>query len=414
MTVSRNKTMTWFDSMGSEYRGKASDPPPSGYVPHVVNRAQGSQNLLLSQGHPYHLLGKRPGDIGGSFACVRRIYSENSPTVVNHTVEGGENANGFTYRGKYFAHDSNVGDGDFPLAIHPSSNDMNVDGTRAINIAIPTKPISGLLTTLGELRREGLPALVGSRTWQARTLAARNAGDEYLNYQFGWLPLVNEIRTFADTVRRSDEITSKYERESGKKLHRTVTFPTEIETTMTESSGHYPAPTIKSQYFVGTSKKTDVTTVRTERWFSGAFTYHLPPQGSRARSVAIANKLYGTRLTPEVVWNLTPWTWAADWFGNVGTVMSNASALNNDGLVMHYGYMMRKRTVERTVSITGSSMRINGRSLNLSQTFTTIVKTRTKASPFGFGLTFDSFSGRQLAILGALGLTRGSTGMKYE
>jgi hypothetical protein len=94
--------------------------------------------------------------------------------------------------------------------------------------------------------------------------------------------------------------------------------------------------------------------------------------------------------------------------------MSNASALNNDGLVMHYGYMMRERTVTKVVTSQGAKMKINGRELNLRQTFTTTVKTRTKASPFGFGLTFDSFSGRQLAILGALGLTRGSSGMKYE
>jgi hypothetical protein len=42
----------------------------------------------------------------------------------------------------------------------------------------------------------------------------------------------------------------------------------------------------------------------------------------------------------------------------------------------------------------------------MMQTFRTIAKKRIRATPFGFGLNESTFSGRQLAIIGALGLSR--------
>jgi hypothetical protein len=136
-----------------------------------------------------------------------------------------------------------------------------------------------------------------------------------------------------------------------------------------------------------------------------------------ARQVAIADKLLGARITPEVLWNLTPWSWAVDWFTNVGDVIHNVSRFMNDGLVMHYGYIMRKRSVTREYSHSGGVVRVaNGTKPIgiLTQKFKTTVKERASATPWGFGLTFGSFTNRQKAIMAALGLTRGSTGMKYE
>jgi len=42
----------------------------------------------------------------------------------------------------------------------------------------------------------------------------------------------------------------------------------------------------------------------------------------------------------------------------------------------------------------------------LSQTFVTEVKKRVKATPYGFGLDPDAYTGRQKAILAALGISR--------
>jgi hypothetical protein len=328
-------------------------------------------------------------------------------------VVGDGNASASNYKGKYFAETGLVVDADFPIVPPHSDFDLDAMGTQAISATIPTNPIGGLAVTLGELRREGIPSLVGALTWKDRTFRAKQAGSEYLNVQFGWLPLVDEILTMADTVKRSDEITRQYEAEEGKLLHRAYTFPSTSSTSTTVTSA-YPTPAWVVGFWNSQGTKTTVTTEKVESWFEGAYTYTLPPRGSFARSAAIANKLYGTRLTPDVVWNLTPWSWAVDWFSNVGTVVSNQTAFANDGLVMPYGYIMRRRTVTRTVTNSGSRMRRDNQVVNCRQTFTTTVKQRRMATPYGFGLDPLGFTGRQWSILAALGLSKGSSGMKYE
>jgi hypothetical protein len=291
---------------------------------------------------------------------------------------------------------------------------MAEKGTEAIARVIPTNPINDVVVSLGELRSEGIPSVIGASTWKSRTLAARNAGEEYLNYQFGWKPLVSDVRSLADTVLRFDEIKEQYEQESGKLLHRRYSFPIEESDPVITESVQYPVPAISVGFFNGMGKTTKTSTVKRKFWFSGAFTYYLPPKGTMAHEVAVAKKLWGLRLDPEVLWNLTPWTWAVDWFTNAGDVIHNASMFSQDGLVMPYGYIMCETTRDDLYVHSDSTMKRDGSPVNVWQRFTTVVKQREKATPYGFGLTFDSFTDRQLGILAALGLTRGTTGMKYD
>lgn len=398
-----------------EWRGLPSDPPQtSPAYSDWLQFSEGEQHLQESYGHPYYLLGKGTGDIGGDFSVVRREYSDGSPKYFNRTVDDDTNPNAYNYQGRYFAVDQDVTTESFPEPLYKSDFELDALGTSAIASVIPTNPISGVLVTLGELKREGIPSLIGANTWRDRTLRAKNAGSEYLNYQFGWLPLVSEIQTFAGTVLRSDEISRQYQAESGKLLHRQYTFPTEITTNRDVETGIAPVPHIKVGYFSSLGDLTRITTQKYESWFSGAFTYYLPPEGTIARSAAVAHKLYGTRLTPDVVWNLTPWSWAVDWFTNVGDVVSNISAFQNDGLVMPYAYIMSRTTHKVEYFLNGAITKYGSRPVNVWQSFTTTVKQRRKATPYGFGLTLGGLSTRQWSIMAALGLTRGTTGMKYE
>jgi hypothetical protein len=118
-----------------------------------------------------------------------------------------------------------------------------------------------------------------------------------------------------------------------------------------------------------------------------------------------ANIVLGTRLTPDVLWNLAPWSWLVDWFGNVGDVSSNATALSNDNLVMRYGYLTKKVSV--TYSYTCPDVRSNGH--KLGSVTTGLINTsleRRRATPYGFGIDLNGLSVAQWAILGALGLTK--------
>lgn len=100
-----------------------------------------------------------------------------------------------------------------------------------------------------------------------------------------------------------------------------------------------------------------------------------------------------------------PWSWAADWVSNTGDVLHNLSAMSTDGLVMAYGYMMEE-TSETWTYVNNGAITVSGRVLNLTQNFRTTTKVRRSATPFGFGLDWAKFTPRQMAILGALSITR--------
>lgn len=380
--------------------------------------AHGTQDLQISSGHPYRRLGRDPADIGGAFLVVRRDYSEEYiPPFTNRFIDTDTGNSWNLHSGVHAVYDV-VGDGAFPLPRIIPSNELDVIGTSAIASTIPTNPINNLLVSLGELKSEGIPSLIGVDTWKERTLRARNAGKEYLNYQFGWLPLVSDIQSLANTVINSDEIRRQYEADSGHPINRSLTFPIQLETTRSDpdTSGihQWPVPARKTGYWETTGALTTITTTKSEMWFEAVYTYYLPPIGTTAHDVAVANKLYGVRLTPETVWNLTPWSWAVDWFSNAGDVISNIGAFQADGLVMSRAYLMCRQTDTVEYRHEGAMTKRGQKPVNVWQRFTTTVKQRHPASPYGFGVALEGLTDRQWAILAALGLSRGSTGMKYQ
>jgi hypothetical protein len=120
-------------------------------------------------------------------------------------------------------------------------------------------------------------------------------------------------------------------------------------------------------------------------------------------------------VTPEVVWNLLPWSWLIDWFTNIGDIVSNASSNAVDNLTADYAYVMR--TQETVTNYEGWSV-VNGTGTPASSTYIpaghyssygfnrSITKSRFAASPFGFGTTFNGLSSYQLGIVAALGISR--------
>jgi hypothetical protein len=254
--------------------------------------------------------------------------------------------------------------------------------------------------------------LPGISTWKERTLRAKNAGSEYLNVEFGWKPVVDEITNMRDTVSNSGKILEQYRADKGKSIRRRYSFPDEVSrSTEVLSNVAYPINSVGFSMESVTSSPGQwikTTTTTRSRWFSGAFIYGVPSQyfgGGILDTVAEADRLYGLSLTPDVVWNLTPWSWATDWFLNTGDVLSTLSDFISQGLVMKYGYFMEHVRSEVTYSIVGAT--ILGRSAAPPPSrLVSESKTRLKSNPFGFGITYDGLSSSQGAILAALGLSR--------
>jgi len=309
----------------------------------------------------------------------------------------------------------------FPTSAESTDSALNTLGATAISRVRPTGSAVDLSTALGELWRDGLPHRSSIRTWKERTDIARKAGSEYLNLQFGWRPLVSDITNFGKAALKSRDILDQYERDAGRVVRRSYTF-SDIVTAGTEvvlSTNKFPdshlgfagplVPDLDYSGGITGGKWTKQTTTSVKRWFSGAFVYGGPngvlPDGSLRDTVAEADKLFGLSLTPDVLWNLTPWSWAIDWFTNTGDVLKTASDMISQGLVMQYGYMMEHSIAVTTYTLVGA--KYNDYTFpSCSVRMVNETKKRIRANPFGFGLTWDGLSPFQISILAALGITR--------
>lgn len=352
-------------------------------------------------------------DVGTEFSTLRHSYE--SPGFERSFWHSNVNQAGsiyVEYDGPLLAKASDVGSTS-PLWPSLSAMDratIHAKGTTAIARVLPTNPAAGLGVALGELR-EGIPRAIGHTLTAKERRGPRSGASEYLNVEFGWKPLIQDITQSARAIKNSSEILAQYERDSGRHIRRRYRFPRETSTVVTTTANQVASPLLNAYHYngavSGTLERTTVTT--TETWFSGCFTYYLSAGDTAKTRLKKAEqeaaKLLGIRLTPDLLYQLAPWSWLIDWNSNLGDVIRNVSAFSQDGLVMRWGYVMCTKTISDTYRLPSVTLR-NGQKA-LDQTFRTTMKVRYKATPYGFGLDTASFSTRQWAILAALGIARG-------
>ncbi len=289
----------------------------------------------------------------------------------------------------------------------PVSGNLDAIGTKLIAGALPTNPVLDGSVSLAELFREGLPAMFGASLLRDRVGFFRGLGSEYLNYEFGWKPLVSDIQAAAKAITDSKSIMDNLAKHSGKDLKRVRILPVERGVSVDNRTDIYPCG-LDSSFYNGPSWYRTTTTTYRRQWFSGCFTYHYDPgqMTEIEKIVTQARLLLGIELTPETLWNLAPWSWLVDWVFNVGDILKNVTAFQQDGLVMKYGYVMEYNSKTFVRKNLAMDCKI-GAPAETHDVFRGERKIRAKASPFGFGIADTSFTERQWSILGALGLTRG-------
>jgi len=305
-------------------------------------------------------------------------------------------------------------------------------GPKFIQRAIPTHPVAGLSQFLGEL--EQFPRFFFDvNTLRSRIDFFHNLGDEYLNAVFGWLPFVQDLVKFGRALKHGSDLLIQYSRDSGRIVRRRRSENAITDTILDgPQDSPYPFHYIATGdgfadiYARGGNCHADQTKVRTKYqkyWFSGAFTYYAPPLdlptlSNLTQYETFLNYLAGSRITPKVLYDLTPWSWLADWVTNIGTNIGNAVDLQSDGLVMRYGYLMRETRFRDTVTTSIPEnyfygfRELDGQGVQSQSSIT--MKERVRATPYGFGLNPDAFSIKQWAILGALGLTLGTNKLRYR
>jgi len=308
----------------------------------------------------------------------------------------------------------------------PTIPDLTPDwGTKAIAKVAPTKSNASIATALIELR-DGLPKMPGRALKNARGFKdlSKVGPEEFLNYVFGLVPTLSDIRSIASAIVNQKKILDQFQRDNDKVVRRRYGFPLR-SSVENWSSGSLPASrlspvpmgweapgsnSLPENMFLSASAERTLSK-QEKIWFSGAFRYHLASTDSQwgriERTSQLMAHLLGARLDAETMWAAMPWSWLVDWFSDTGDIISNATHAILDGQLLQYGYVMCETTQYSTITsknVTSSSGQSFG---DITTAFISRRKQRVKATPYGFGLNPDSFLPQQWGILSSLGMTRG-------
>jgi len=226
--------------------------PPSVQISELINtnsRGLFGTQETVSENHPGWRRNKREqrfrfsSDYGGPFTSQKRYvvtqggslgdFREFSARVIvdnqlKQTTYG-------RYAGSVLPYAGLTDGTRWPPYSRSSDAQLDAYGTTAIARCKPANAIGTLATSLIELRREGLPKLAGAASWKARTADAhkRAASGEYLNFEFGYKPLANEVATAAAVMVDADRLINQYYRDAGKFVRRRYAFPPIITVTET-------------------------------------------------------------------------------------------------------------------------------------------------------------------------------------
>lgn len=371
-----------------------------------------------TRGHPYFLLGKVRRNIGGHFISKRydvELGSTRPWVAVQKDSAGRE-----MYRTKTIVLPSTpLANRLMNMATLTSSSTMKSTlnsivpspmpeaqlvalGTKAVSMFQPLNPVADTSTTIAEFISErklfNVPGTSGSLP------------GEYLNYMFGISPSVGYVQDLRYAIQNREKILEQLARDSGRWIRRRGTVLDDSETVNQDHSYQEAPGTIGpslNSYLARNGKLRTTTRTSTKVWFSGAFTYHLPKEGTMWRTVAELDKLYGVKLNVDTAWELLPFSWLVDYKFSAGAALSNLSAFSADGLVMPYGYIMCTTRRETEYTWTGSLRDENGawKDEILYARDTSVTKQRLPANPFGFGLLPGDLTDRQWSILAALGMS---------
>ncbi len=328
-----------------------------------------------------------------------------------------------------------------PSTLLPNGLDQAGHSTRLISAANPFDNQANFLATAVELLRGDIPKFVGNLRMHANEIrklkvrfktlkqASEYLGGQSLNVQFGWAPIIRDIGAGIELLLSVDRAMfptddTRRRREApllsiGADDQRTLEWG--IVPHLTDRYNGFPVAgsrAVNSIVGPGFHRRVTINTDVTIRAtadirLTAKFRTGLKPTSANNGYVDQALTLMGLKLTPEVVWELTPWTWMIDWFANIGTIVSNVSTLGYTNAILNYAYStLRYRATTSYVGrrpgilVPPTSAGFSDWSGNILFQEEYDMKVRMAASPFGFSVATPDLSVGQWGILASLGLAR--------
>ncbi len=361
-----------------------------------------------------------------------------TPGVLYSLDANGAMANGnpLTDFGTFFR-DHGIGEFDGTGTHGLSQAQTNSISTSAIANMNPLKAHASVLTTLLELVRGDVPGVLKQLRQHMKTInqlrqvtasglkgSASAVGGTYLENVFGWTPIMKDINAATQVLTTLDSLLfppDNTRRTFARVIHErngTLTGNAPLNGSglmqpLYEAShrglwenfrvGSYPAS-------AGTAPSVFTARETIDIRCTARFNTSMSPTIQNNGYLDKMKVLVGLELTPEVVWNLVPWSWLVDWFANIGSVVENLGSIHMSNIILNYAYTtFRRETVSGVWSkptLSGGSTGFQSLSGDFITEYTQSQKVRLKASPYGFGTALNSLSGDQWAILTALGLAR--------
>jgi len=281
-----------------------------------------------------------------------------------------------------------------------------------------SRDIPRMLKTSAKLFHDTWKVMGGNMTgrYMLRNNATRrNAADNFLNHQFGWVPFLSDLRKFYTTYQNAAVIKGRLTSENDRFVrHKVVLDDKSTDKVFDSGTGWicYPAgywinrlmtsgqsPT----WEIRERKHTYVSAVGSYKFYRPEFDMSLPDYNSAWSRIQRELDIYGLRITPANVYKATPWSWLIDWFTEFGSNLETMTDSLVDGVAAQYLYVMRHDSTELVFN---QYAPFKSGPLSMTQSMTIDAKIRKAASsPYGYGLTWNLLSPRQLAILAALKIT---------
>jgi len=247
-------------------------------------------------------------------------------------------------------------------------------------------------------------------------MAPKNVADHFLNVQFGWKPFLKDIMDFDYVIQNYSKLAASRKDRNDKWIRRKFTphiigssEPRKID----EGIGYKLDPFLNpADWFLGDARwelweqtQSYLTGVGSFKFYLSEFDAKLPEFDSRWNQMRRVLDISGLRISPHHIWQATPWTWAIDWVTNVGDHIRHVQDTYLDNIACKYCYLMLHQTKTRTFKCTipwtfGSPQTFE---------FVQILESKQReaaSSPYGFSLSWSDLTPTQIAIAGALGITR--------
>jgi hypothetical protein len=284
------------------------------------------------------------------------------------------------------------------------------------------------MVTLVELLRGDIPSVLKNfQEMMAGMRSIRNLlGSDTLNIMFGWTPIIQEYANIIKVGMALERVVY-YESFRRKRQWEGPTASNEVLHTNTIS--HLGGLWGNAYQFLspgsvrGPSGGWGVTydavtrTVESEDYHLTSKYTGLAKASRRANSFSDqamdVSKRLGLVDDPQMLWDLTPYSWLVDWFTTMGDSISNANVYSplRGKYNVDYAYLTSQRVqAVETVLLrkigTPPAYTFEASLKNTKSFVNTTTRWRDRATPFGFGTQLGSLSASQFAILVALGLAQ--------